>query len=198
MTCWRCGGSGCGGAGSGEQRDGLRRLVARGRVGRPGARVGGQHHVDRVVAGAAVEPVVALDAADGVVAVPAVNGVVARAAKEFIATAAAIEPAFALASPPRLRDAPLFVGRAGYLAELRDRLAAQLDETGKRGWAEEEFAAIVAAPPPPTEAPPPPAVRVSRISGPASSLNPWARVSASSSVVLPLPLPPTRKTSSPP
>ena len=33
------------------------------------------------------------------------------------------------------------------LVELRDRLAAQLDETGKRGWAEEEFAAIVAAQP---------------------------------------------------
>jgi ribonuclease D len=35
------------------------------------------------------------------------------------------------------------------LVELRDRLAAQLDETGKRGWAEEEFAAIVAAQPAP-------------------------------------------------
>jgi ribonuclease D len=33
------------------------------------------------------------------------------------------------------------------LVELRDFLAAQLDETGKRGWAEEEFAAIVAAQP---------------------------------------------------
>jgi ribonuclease D len=33
------------------------------------------------------------------------------------------------------------------LVELRDRLAAQLDETGKRGWAEEEFAAIVVAQP---------------------------------------------------
>jgi ribonuclease D len=33
------------------------------------------------------------------------------------------------------------------LVELRDFLAAQLDESGKRGWAEEEFAAIVAAQP---------------------------------------------------
>jgi ribonuclease D len=33
------------------------------------------------------------------------------------------------------------------LVELRDRLAAQLDESGKREWAEEEFAAIVAAQP---------------------------------------------------
>ena len=33
------------------------------------------------------------------------------------------------------------------LVELRDRLAAQLDETGKRDWAEQEFAAIVAAQP---------------------------------------------------
>jgi len=33
------------------------------------------------------------------------------------------------------------------LVELRDRLAAQLDESGKRQWAEEEFAAIVAAQP---------------------------------------------------
>jgi ribonuclease D len=33
------------------------------------------------------------------------------------------------------------------LVELRDRLAAQLDESGKRGWADEEFAAIVAAQP---------------------------------------------------
>jgi ribonuclease D len=33
------------------------------------------------------------------------------------------------------------------LVELRDRLAAQLDESGKRAWAEEEFAAIVAAQP---------------------------------------------------
>jgi ribonuclease D len=33
------------------------------------------------------------------------------------------------------------------LVELRDYLAAQLDETGKRGWAEQEFAAIVAAQP---------------------------------------------------
>jgi ribonuclease D len=33
------------------------------------------------------------------------------------------------------------------LVELRDFLAAQLDETGKRGWAEQEFAAIVAAQP---------------------------------------------------
>jgi ribonuclease D len=35
------------------------------------------------------------------------------------------------------------------LVELRDFLAAQLDETGKRGWAEQEFAAIVAAQPAP-------------------------------------------------
>ncbi len=35
------------------------------------------------------------------------------------------------------------------LVELRDFLAAQLDESGKRGWAEEEFAAIVAAQPAP-------------------------------------------------
>jgi ribonuclease D len=35
------------------------------------------------------------------------------------------------------------------LVELRDLLAAQLDETGKRAWAEEEFAAIVAAAPAP-------------------------------------------------
>jgi len=33
------------------------------------------------------------------------------------------------------------------LVELRDRLAAELDETGKRRWADEEFAAIVAAQP---------------------------------------------------
>jgi ribonuclease D len=33
------------------------------------------------------------------------------------------------------------------LVELRDRLAAQLDENGKREWAQEEFAAIVAAQP---------------------------------------------------
>ena len=45
---------------------------------------------------------------------------------------------------PWLRYAALDVE---VLVELRDRLAAQLDETGKRGWAEEEFAAIIAAQP---------------------------------------------------
>jgi ribonuclease D len=45
---------------------------------------------------------------------------------------------------PWLRYAALDVE---VLVELRDFLAAQLDETGKRAWAEEEFAAIVAASP---------------------------------------------------
>ncbi|MGZ4610734.1 MAG: HRDC domain-containing protein [Actinomycetes bacterium] len=45
---------------------------------------------------------------------------------------------------PWLRYAALDVE---VLVELRDHLAAELDATGKRGWAEEEFAAIVAAPP---------------------------------------------------
>jgi ribonuclease D len=40
------------------------------------------------------------------------------------------------------------------LAELRDALAAQLDEQGKTEWARQEFAAIVAAPPPPPRADP--------------------------------------------
>ena len=47
---------------------------------------------------------------------------------------------------PWLRYAALDVEM---LIELRDVLAAQLDEQGKRGWATEEFAAIVAAPPAP-------------------------------------------------
>ncbi len=46
---------------------------------------------------------------------------------------------------PWLRYAALDVE---VLVELRDALAAQLDEQGKRAWAEEEFAAIVGAPPP--------------------------------------------------
>ena len=45
---------------------------------------------------------------------------------------------------PWLRYAALDVE---LLIELRDALAAQLDEQGKREWAVEEFAAIVAAPP---------------------------------------------------
>ena len=45
---------------------------------------------------------------------------------------------------PWLRYAALDVE---VLVELRDLLAEQLDEQGKRVWAEEEFAAIVAAPP---------------------------------------------------
>ena len=45
---------------------------------------------------------------------------------------------------PWLRYAALDVE---VLVELRDALAEQLDEQGKRSWAEEEFAAIVAAPP---------------------------------------------------
>ena len=36
-----------------------------------------------------------------------------------------IEPPFALAPPPRLRNAPLFVGRAEPLARLRDARAAR-------------------------------------------------------------------------
>ena len=47
---------------------------------------------------------------------------------------------------PWLRYAALDVE---VLVELRDVLAAQLDEQGKREWAEQEFAAIVAAPPTP-------------------------------------------------
>jgi ribonuclease D len=47
---------------------------------------------------------------------------------------------------PWLRYAALDVE---VLVELRDALAAQLDEQGKRAWAEEEFAAIVAAAPAP-------------------------------------------------
>ncbi len=46
---------------------------------------------------------------------------------------------------PWLRYAALDVE---VLVELRDALAAELEEQGKREWAEEEFAAIVAAPPP--------------------------------------------------
>jgi ribonuclease D len=46
---------------------------------------------------------------------------------------------------PWLRYAALDVE---VLVELRDRLAEELDGTGKRAWAEEEFAAIVDAPPP--------------------------------------------------
>jgi ribonuclease D len=52
---------------------------------------------------------------------------------------------------PWLRYAALDVE---VLVELRDRLAEQLDEQGKRAWAEEEFAAIVAAPPPPPKVDP--------------------------------------------
>jgi len=47
---------------------------------------------------------------------------------------------------PWLRYAALDVE---VLVELRDALAAELDEQGKRAWAEEEFAALVSAPPPP-------------------------------------------------
>jgi ribonuclease D len=47
---------------------------------------------------------------------------------------------------PWLRYAALDVE---VLVELRDVLAAQLDEQGKRGWAEQEFAAIAAATSPP-------------------------------------------------
>ena len=46
---------------------------------------------------------------------------------------------------PWLRYAALDVE---LLVELRDELALELDATGKREWAEQEFAAIVAAPPP--------------------------------------------------
>jgi len=46
---------------------------------------------------------------------------------------------------PWLRYAALDVE---VLVELRDALEAELDEQGKRDWAEQEFAAIVAAPPP--------------------------------------------------
>ncbi len=52
---------------------------------------------------------------------------------------------------PWLRYAALDVE---VLVELRDVLAAQLDEQGKRAWAEEEFAAIVAAPPSPPKVDP--------------------------------------------
>ncbi len=47
---------------------------------------------------------------------------------------------------PWLRYAALDVE---VLLELRDALAAELDEQGKRAWADQEFAAIVAAPPTP-------------------------------------------------
>jgi ribonuclease D len=47
---------------------------------------------------------------------------------------------------PWLRYAALDVE---VLVELRDALAAELDEQGKREWAEAEFAAVAAAPPPP-------------------------------------------------
>ncbi len=47
---------------------------------------------------------------------------------------------------PWLRYAALDVE---VLVELRDALAAELDEQGKRDWAAQEFAAVVAAPPPP-------------------------------------------------
>jgi ribonuclease D len=57
---------------------------------------------------------------------------------------------------PWLRYAALDVE---LLVELRDALAAELDATGKREWAEQEFAAIVAAPPP------------------AARLEPWRRTS---------------------
>ncbi|HYT10948.1 MAG TPA: HRDC domain-containing protein, partial [Mycobacteriales bacterium] len=40
------------------------------------------------------------------------------------------------------------------LVELRDLLEAELDRTGKLGWAREEFAAVLAAPPPPLRAEP--------------------------------------------
>jgi ribonuclease D len=40
------------------------------------------------------------------------------------------------------------------LTELRDALAAQLEEQGKAEWARQEFAAIAAAPPPPPRADP--------------------------------------------
>jgi len=52
---------------------------------------------------------------------------------------------------PWLRYAALDVE---VLVELRDVLAEQLDQQGKRAWAEEEFAAIVAAPPPPPKVDP--------------------------------------------
>src|SRR6478736_8746356 len=52
---------------------------------------------------------------------------------------------------PWLRYAALDVE---VLVELRDVLAAQLDEQGKRDWAEQEFAAIVAAPPAPARVDP--------------------------------------------
>lgn len=47
---------------------------------------------------------------------------------------------------PWLRYAALDVE---VLVDLRDALAAELDEQGKLGWARQEFAAIVDAPPPP-------------------------------------------------
>jgi ribonuclease D len=52
---------------------------------------------------------------------------------------------------PWLRYAALDVE---VLVELRDVLAEQLDQHGKRAWAEEEFAALVAAPPPPPKVDP--------------------------------------------
>lgn len=57
---------------------------------------------------------------------------------------------------PWLRYAALDVE---VLVELRDALAAELDEQGKREWAEQEFAAVVAAP------------------GPAPRVDPWRRTS---------------------
>jgi DNA-binding SARP family transcriptional activator len=47
------------------------------------------------------------------------------------ADAAPIEPPFALAEPPRLRSAPLFVGRAEHLARLRS-LAARADRGNRQ------------------------------------------------------------------
>jgi ribonuclease D len=52
---------------------------------------------------------------------------------------------------PWLRYAALDVE---LLIELRDHLAGELDEQGKRAWAEEEFAGIVAAPPAPARVEP--------------------------------------------
>ncbi len=51
-------------------------------------------------------------------------------ARSGAADAAPIEPAFALAAPPRLRHAPLFVGRTAPLAQLRE--LAQRAERGDR------------------------------------------------------------------
>jgi ribonuclease D len=52
---------------------------------------------------------------------------------------------------PWLRYAALDVE---VLVELRDALAAELDEQGKRDWAAQEFAAVVAAPAPPARVDP--------------------------------------------